>query len=124
MTEHNDPILDLLENAEHDGLLEIPPVKLSNGFIASQVYTQDNGLLSYQDGTHRFTGVVLGTRVQTKGFHDYATWSMWWDTIEQRWECNGGDYFDDLDLARFNFGLKLKRNCWGATLRALRHGDG
>lgn len=97
---------------------EIPPITLQNDFVAIQVYAQDNGDTHYQDGLHRYTGVVLGKRKRSKGFHDYATWSMHFH--DDAWECNGGDYFDDLDLARYNFGLKLMRNCWGATLRAMK----
>lgn len=121
MTEHNDPLLDILEAAE-EGVVNIPPVVLRNGFMVTQAYVQDNGPMHYQDGLHRFSGVVLGTRIKSKGFHSYATWSTFFQ--DDLWECVGGDYFDDLDLARFNFGLKLKRNCWGATLRALKMTDG
>jgi hypothetical protein len=98
---------------------DIPRITLTNGFVAIQVYAQDNGENNNQ-GIRRYTGTVLGQRKNSKGFHDYAVWSMWYDERDEDWECNGGDYFDDLDQARYQFGLRLMRNCWGATLRAMK----
>lgn len=92
----------------------VPPLILREDWVPLQVYAQLN---DPQTGMAAFTGVVLAKRLIPRGLHNFVVWGMAHQEHDTEWACFNGLYCDDLDNARFEFGRRLRLNCWGATVR-------
>lgn len=107
---------------ERDRPQTVPMVVLANkGWNPLQTYTQDNGPDHISEGLPRYIGTVLAQRLaETDNPDRWAVWAMMYNEATYSWDTVSGDYFSDLNQARFCFGWRLHQSCWGATLRGIR----
>lgn len=99
-------------------IMEMPELTIPE-WVPITVFTQDNGANHWDQGMHRFTGVVLARRISPDNPDQWATWLISWDETIEDWVRTSGEYLQDIELARFSFGRRVAMNCWGAIKRGL-----
>lgn len=104
-------------------MIMMPPLPevLDNGFTPLQAYLQDDGENYARLGVYRYSGVVLAQRVDEDNPNQdrWATWTLHFEPMTGNWETTSGDYFSEIDRARYLFGRKVAAHCWGATMRGM-----